>query len=243
MKSRFLITTLFALFAAVNVTLGQAYCDQAQGTAGFPDDIDCQTAICNADPFCCDTQWDAICAAAAAIEPDCSDCLVANAPNPTNDNACSPEVLSLGTNTGFSSVNGSAEIGEITPGTGTAGNTCQSQDGWCSFDPDVQNSTWYTFTAPASGNVIVSTDGSGFDTQLAVYSAASCADLTSGAATLIAANDDNPDFVTTIFSSEVTLVCLTPGVTYYVQVDGYNGVFDQIAFFVGSVVDGGACNR
>ncbi len=228
MKSRFLITTLFAFFAAVNLTFGQNFCDQAQGTAGFPDDIACETAICAADAYCCDTEWDAICAAAAAIEPACAACLTSNAPVPNNDDACQPEALTLGVNSGYSSVNASAETGEVSPGAGTQGNTCQSQDGWCSFDADVQNSTWYTFNAPASGNVIVSTDGSGFDTQLAVYSAASCSNLTSGAATLIAANDDNPDYITTIFSSEVTLVCLTPGETYYVQVDGYDGASGDV---------------
>ena len=34
----------------------------------FCDDFDCCTLICNADPFCCDTEWDGICADAAIAQ-------------------------------------------------------------------------------------------------------------------------------------------------------------------------------
>ena len=36
------------------------------------DDATCETTICAADSFCCDTQWDQICADAALI--DCAVC-------------------------------------------------------------------------------------------------------------------------------------------------------------------------
>ncbi|MDX1476122.1 MAG: dockerin type I domain-containing protein [Saprospiraceae bacterium] len=52
------------------------YCDQPQGTPGFAADPECEAAICAADPFCCDVEWDAICAAAALDEPECCECLV-----------------------------------------------------------------------------------------------------------------------------------------------------------------------
>lgn len=51
------------------------YCDVAQGSAGFPSDPTCQNAICSADPFCCNNQWDGICADAAEEEPLCGGCL------------------------------------------------------------------------------------------------------------------------------------------------------------------------
>ncbi len=41
------------------------------------EDPGCEAAICGADPFCCDTQWDGLCADAALAEPAClgvSDC-------------------------------------------------------------------------------------------------------------------------------------------------------------------------
>lgn len=51
------------------------YCDQPQGTMGFPNDPDCEAAICAFDAFCCSTIWDGVCAASAANEPDCYFCL------------------------------------------------------------------------------------------------------------------------------------------------------------------------
>lgn len=141
----------------------------------------------------------------------------------TNDDVCSAIPLSFGANGPFVTTGATAQVGEPVPPQGSnTTNNCESQDGWCSGDLVVDNSVWFTFVAPVSGNVTINTDGS-YDTQLAVYSAASCTALTSGGATLEGANDDNPNFVTTEFSSEVTVTCLTAGQTYYVQVDGYQG--------------------
>lgn len=66
---------LIALFSiSVLQSYGQ-FCDQAQGGPGFPSDPACQAAICGADPFCCSTIWDALCASDAAINPSCAGCL------------------------------------------------------------------------------------------------------------------------------------------------------------------------
>lgn len=46
-------------------------------------------------------------------------------------------------------------------------------------------SVWWTFTAPASGQMTIHTTGSNFDTLLAVYTGSSV-----GALTLIASDDD-----------------------------------------------------
>lgn len=51
------------------------YCDVEQGTAGFPADTDCEAVVCSIDPFCCDTEWDIVCAGEAAGNSECSDCL------------------------------------------------------------------------------------------------------------------------------------------------------------------------
>jgi hypothetical protein len=141
---------------------------------------------------------------------------------PDNDDVCNATALSMGANGPYSNLYASTEVGESVPGAGTGGSTCQSQDGWCSFELDLDNTIWFTFVAPASGNVIVSTDNSDHDTQLAVYSAVSCQDLVSGTAVLEGANDDNPD-ATVSNTSEVVLCGLTAGDTYFVQVDGYSG--------------------
>jgi hypothetical protein len=68
----FLVATL--LIFSTTLSFGQ-FCDQAQGSPGFPSNTTCQTAICGADPYCCSTMWDAICASAAATSPSCTGCL------------------------------------------------------------------------------------------------------------------------------------------------------------------------
>jgi hypothetical protein len=73
-------------------------------------------------------------------------------------------------------------------------------------------SLWYAWTAPASGSVTVDTHGSAFDTTLAVYTGSSL----SGLGKLVE-NDDTSDT-----TSSVTFVA-TAGVSYRIQVDGYNG--------------------
>jgi hypothetical protein len=45
-------------------------CCVANGTPGC-DDATCTSAICLADAYCCDTQWDQICANAALVAPSC----------------------------------------------------------------------------------------------------------------------------------------------------------------------------
>lgn len=147
---------------------------------------------------------------------------------PSNDDVCNALLLNLGVNGPFDVTNATAEVGEATPPIGSDPGIdpgCQSQDGWCSIggEPFIDNSSWYTFVAPPSGNVTISSDGSTFDTQVAVWWANSCADLLSGTGIFVGGNDDNPNFVISQYSSEVTVTCLTPGATYYVQVDGYQG--------------------
>ena len=51
---------------------GTGNCCEATGTP-YCDDQVCCDAICAADAFCCETEWDQICADAAAMSPDC-DC-------------------------------------------------------------------------------------------------------------------------------------------------------------------------
>jgi PKD repeat protein len=140
---------------------------------------------------------------------------------PANDDVCGATALSLGSNGPFDVTGATVQAGEPVPGAGTGTTSCESQDGWCSGDLAIQNSVWFTFVAPASGTVTVNTDGS-YDTQVAVYEALNCTEVTNGT-TLLGANDDNANYITTQFSSELTLCGLTAGATYYVQVDGFLG--------------------
>jgi hypothetical protein len=77
-----------------------------------------------------------------------------------------------------------------------------------------QHSVWYQWTAPATGSVTFTTDGSGFDTVLAAYTGNAVGSLSS-----ITKNDDvDPGVIT---SSIITFTA-TQGVVYRIAVDGFN---------------------
>ena len=139
------------------------------------------------------------------------------------DAVCDAIALTIGTNGPYNNTAASAEIGEPIPPTGTAG--CSTQTTWCGSSTTPDNSMWFTFVAPASGRVKIQSPG--FDTQLALWSASNCSSILTGGATLIAANDDDADYLANggaMFSSMLDpIICLTPGTTYYVQLDGYQG--------------------
>jgi hypothetical protein len=81
-------------------------------------------------------------------------------------------------------------------------------------------SVWYRFTAPTSGSYTITTEGSGFDTLLGVYTGSSV-----GALTQVAANDDNGAgglWSRATFSA-------TAGTTYSVAVDGYGAASGSVA--------------
>ncbi len=101
---------------------------------------------------------------------------------PANDNVCAAIPLVLGVNPPYTNAGATTEAGEpVPPATG-----CSTQNGWCLSN--ISNSVWFTVVGPPSGKVTISSTG--FDNQLALYSAASCSAVFSGAATLLAANDD-----------------------------------------------------
>lgn len=129
---------------------------------------------------------------------------------PLGDNVCGAIALAFGTNGPYNSAGTTVEIGE--PAAPAGG--CNTQTTWC--NNTLNGSTWFTFVAPVSGRVSIAAPG--FDDQIALYSAPNCAAILSGGSTLIAANDDGAGL-----SAIVNPVnCLTPGVTYYVQVDQYS---------------------
>lgn len=88
------------------------------------------------------------------------------------------------------------------------------QTGEPDYDPALQNSKslWWKWTAPKSGNAVVTTDGSPFDTTLAVYTG-----QTIGSLALVAVNDDRNG---RLYTSLVSFGAVQ-GTTYYIKVDGY----------------------
>lgn len=98
---------------------------------------------------------------------------------------------------------------------------CDSQDTWCE-EGGLQNSIWFKFVAPASGKATITTTG--FDNQIALYSASSWQDIMSGntsSYSILAANDDYHD---DDYSAKIEEVSgLTSGKTYWIQMDGSAG--------------------
>jgi hypothetical protein len=146
-------------------------------------------------------------------------CIGSNPPPSTNDNLCDAILINVGTNsTGFeyNNFSSTSEVGEPVP-------SC--------FNTGINGSVWFSFVAPTSGNVKVTTDILGatlIDTEIAVYDATgvTCSDMTT-LGTAIGCDQDSGTLVT--YNSILNLPTLTPGNTYYIQVDRWgtatNGTF------------------
>ncbi len=132
------------------------------------------------------------------------------------DNVCEAIPLAVGTNGPFTNVGATTETGEpVPPSTGFT-----TQTGWGALG--ISNSVWYSFVCPPSGRISINLDPAlnQWDGQLALYSAPDCGAILSGGATLLAANDDGITGLAP-YQPIITPICLTPGVTYYVQLDGF----------------------
>ena len=133
---------------------------------------------------------------------------------PANDDMCNSVLITVGA----APINGdntcaTVQAGEPDP---------TAIDNVCLTGISPSNTVWYRFVAPVSGHVIVSTDhgGTTFDTELAVYEAtgATCPGNNFGTLTEIGGDDD----AICLFDldSYLDIECLTPGATYYIQMDG-----------------------
>lgn len=86
-------------------------------------------------------------------------------------------------------------------------------------------SIWYTWTAPASGLVTMSTAGSTFDTTLGVYTGTALSRLRR-----VAANDDE-SFSSNQLTSRVSFNAVA-GATYQILVDGFGGASGSVSLSV-----------
>ena len=134
---------------------------------------------------------------------------------PSNDNVCDAIPLTVGaTSAGdaYTNVNSTAETDE--------------PEGDC-FNGGINGSVWFTFEAPASGEVEISTDilgGTMNDSEIALYEAPSdCNDLTTFG-TELECDQDGGDIVGSGYMSIIEADALVPGDTYYIQVDRYEGL-------------------
>jgi hypothetical protein len=131
----------------------------------------------------------------------------------SNDNACGAHEIIVGApgllynNTGATV--SAEEIGIVPPVTGA-----QSTTGWA--NNTLSHTTWFKFTAPASGNVRIDATGVAYNGQIGVYYGADCSILPSF--TLEGANDDEIDGSSQ--APNFTVCGLTPGAEYYIMHDG-----------------------
>ncbi len=130
---------------------------------------------------------------------------------PANDNCADATVVTVGSNP-FDTV------GSTTDGPNPTDPSCGP------FGGSFWNDVWYTFTAPASTNYLVTLCPATFDTRLDIYTACG--------GTLVVCNDDVCGL-----GSEVTLAA-TAGTTYTIRIGGY-GVGSFGAGFMNISVAGG----
>ena len=128
---------------------------------------------------------------------------------PINDSLCNAILLAIGADSAgdaFTSFGATAETSETAA-------AC--------FNSGINGSLWFSFVAPVSGEVSVTTDipgGTLTDTEIAVYAASgvTCSDL-STLGNAIGCDQDGGIIVN--FNSIVNLTTLISGDTYFVQVD------------------------
>ncbi len=127
-------------------------------------------------------------------------------PQPVNDNFVSaiPVNGSLVSVTG-KNTNATKETGEVDSVGMTGG-----------------KSVWWSWTAPKSGNVQITTGGSDFDTLLGVYTGSDVA-----SATEVAANDDS-----SASRTSTVIFNAVAGTTYQIAVDGSNGESGNITLYI-----------
>jgi hypothetical protein len=131
----------------------------------------------------------------------------------SNDNPCGAHPITVGApgllynNTGATV--SAEELGIVPPVTGA-----QTTTGWA--NSNLSHTTWFKFTAPASGNVRIDATGVEYNGQIGVYFGADCSILPSF--TLEGANDNEIDG--TSEAPNFTVCGLTPGAEYYIMHDG-----------------------
>jgi PKD repeat protein len=135
-----------------------------------------------------------------------------------NDSLKNAKLISYGKSVIYSNKCATIEAGEPVP----PHYSCTTQYSWCDEYGNglniVEHSVWFKFVAAPQGHITISS--SGFDDEIAIYDAASYNDILNNNYTILAANDDRS---TTDFNPLLKAVPVTPGKTYWIQVDGSGG--------------------
>jgi hypothetical protein len=135
-----------------------------------------------------------------------------------NDSIRSATLIQYGKSSTFSNKCATIETGEPVP----PHYSCTAQDSWCdeygTGERIVENSVWFKFIAAETGYISISS--SGFDNEMALYDAENYQNILDQNYALLAANDDRS---TTDFNPIIRTQKVTPGKTYWLQVDGSGG--------------------
>lgn len=139
---------------------------------------------------------------------------------PANDDVCDAMELEAGLTENLTNEYATVQPNEPMPDT-TGLNPCNEPMKWCP-EGGLQHTVWFTIEPEKEGKLSVITQG--MDTQIALYEAATCEDiLEPDQHTLLAANDDYFDEEENFAAAIMDLEGLTPGQTYWLQLDGSAG--------------------
>jgi len=145
-----------------------------------------------------------------------------------NDTVCSAEMLAVdGPVYTFNNTGATVSTGETAIAPPTTG--AQTTDGW--INSVLNNTTWFTFVAPASGNIRINNTAINYAGQTAVYDALICNDFNTF--TFLAGNDNA--IGGTSNASNFTVCGLTPGNTYYIMHDGNTGTVGNYSINITSI--------
>ncbi|MGH1436401.1 MAG: T9SS type A sorting domain-containing protein [Lewinella sp.] len=162
---------------------------------------------------------------------------------PANDDLCNAIALTIN-----SGCTGDAY-------TNVAATTQTNEPAGSCFSGGAQKTVWFSFTAPASGNVEITTDiapGDLNDSEIALYGEGGsfdCTDLSTLTAQV--ACDQDGGSIGSGWMSVINATGLTDGATYYVQVSGYSNADGDFCIeinepcSISAITDGGtstACN-
>jgi hypothetical protein len=147
----------------------------------------------------------------------------------TNDAVCGAELIPVdGVSYIFNNTGATVEPGETIiapPATGA-----QTTTGW--INSTLNNTVWYKFIAPSSGNVRINNTVINYAGQAAVYESSSCVDFN-----LFALNSANDNAIGGTSVAPNWVVCgLTPGDTVYLMVDGSTAAFGNYAVSITEII-------
>jgi hypothetical protein len=132
----------------------------------------------------------------------------------TNDSICFAETLPVnGVSYAFNNTGATVDAQDVDIAPPVTG--ANTTTGW--VNNFMNNTTWFKFTAPASGDIRINATSVNFNGQIAVYDPNSCNGIIAN--DLVAANDD--EIGGTSLAPNFTICNLVPGQVYYLMHDGF----------------------